>query len=262
MKYTSANSSSKRTLDTRHSTKLDYFEERQTLMQTQQKQLKDVTENLNKVNEQRKSFIDTRVPDAILDQYLALCDEKKLLEDSINKMEQSSDEIDYYVNTSSLLFQYYDLVEKGMQDANNNANVANIMKEKSILKYFLTESASNIEKTKEDNVSHQVDDKATLLDKYLAFTDPNYIRANDECKDECANCGSSNRNIMVNDGYVFCNDCHCIEYVIVDHERPSYRDPPKEITYFAYKRINHFQELILLLTASLKRELLASLLVI
>jgi hypothetical protein len=30
----------------------------------------------------------------------------------------------------------------------------------------------------------------------------------------------------------------------VDHEKPSYKDPPKEISYFAYKRINHLNEWI------------------
>jgi hypothetical protein len=31
-------------------------------------------------------------------------------------------------------------------------------------------------------------------------------------------------------------------YMIVDHDKPSYKDPPKEITYFSYKRINHLNE--------------------
>jgi hypothetical protein len=28
----------------------------------------------------------------------------------------------------------------------------------------------------------------------------------------------------------------------VDSEKPSYKDPPREVTYFAYKKINHFNE--------------------
>jgi hypothetical protein len=58
----------------------------------------------------------------------------------------------------------------------------------------------------------------------------------------CQHCAARERTVMLQDGYVFCNACHTVEYILVDHEKPSYKDPPKEVTYFAYKRINHFNE--------------------
>jgi hypothetical protein len=54
-----------------------------------------------------------------------------------------------------------------------------------------------------------------------------YIEA--DKKDKCLFCSSSNRNIMLNDGIIYCNDCCTVEYIIIDHDRPSYKDPPKEI---------------------------------
>ena len=33
----------------------------------------------------------------------------------------------------------------------------------------------------------------------------------------------------------------CIKWIYDDFYKPSYKDPPKEISYFAYKRINHFK---------------------
>lgn len=50
------------------------------------------------------------------------------------------------------------------------------------------------------------------------------------------------RTVVLQDGCSFCNVCYTVEYIIVDHDRPSYKDPPKEVTFFAYKRINHFNE--------------------
>ena len=44
-----------------------------------------------------------------------------------------------------------------------------------------------------------------------------------ECILECPNCGITN-------------------YIIVDSSKPSYKEPPPEVSYFAYKRINHFNE--------------------
>ena len=58
----------------------------------------------------------------------------------------------------------------------------------------------------------------------------------------CGHCGSIERTVQLHDGYVFCNHCFTMEYILIDHEKPSYKDPPKEVAYFAYKRINHFNE--------------------
>ena len=61
--------------------------------------------------------------------------------------------------------------------------------------------------------------------------------------DLCPHCqGASARTLVLHDGYVYCPTCHTIEYVLVDHDKPAYKEPPKEIAYFAYKRINHFNE--------------------
>lgn len=59
----------------------------------------------------------------------------------------------------------------------------------------------------------------------------------------CLFCGHVGaRTLMLQDGYVYCPKCNSVEYILVDHDKPSYKDPPKEIAYFAYKRINHFNE--------------------
>ena len=31
---------------------------------------------------------------------------------------------------------------------------------------------------------------------------------------------------------------------LIDNDKPSYKEPPKEISFYAYKRINHFKEII------------------
>jgi hypothetical protein len=58
----------------------------------------------------------------------------------------------------------------------------------------------------------------------------------------CPHCGSQSRSVVITEGMVYCNQCATIEYVVVDHDKPSFKEPPKEISYFAYKRINHFNE--------------------
>ena len=96
-----------------------------------------------------------------------------------------------------------------------------------------------------DDVCGVVCDRASLLDMYLEKTDPNHFKsAPYENFDACQACGHIGRTVLPNDGMCFCNSCHAVETVLIDHEKPSYKDPPKEITYFAYKRINHLNEWI------------------
>jgi len=48
--------------------------------------------------------------------------------------------------------------------------------------------------------------------------------------------------VLLHDGCAYCSECFTQEYILIDHEKPSYKHPPKEIIYYAYKRINHFNE--------------------
>jgi uncharacterized Zn finger protein (UPF0148 family) len=96
---------------------------------------------------------------------------------------------------------------------------------------------------------YTTNDRASLLDKYLHVTDSKHIRgsliskdADEVNADLCPHCGDTSRTSMIHDGYIYCKTCFTVEYVQVDHDKPSYKDPPKEITNFAYKRINHFNE--------------------
>lgn len=96
-----------------------------------------------------------------------------------------------------------------------------------------------------DGRSTQKDNRGSLLDRYMECIDTNYIKLVEEADAEyhvCQHCLSDHVTMMTNDGYIVCNECQSVEYIIVDHDKPSYKDPPKEISYFAYKRINHFNE--------------------
>ena len=80
-------------------------------------------------------------------------------------------------------------------------------------------------------------DRATLLEKYLASTEFNYVKQIEQsANDKCPCCEIADRNVMLNDGLIQCNHCNTVEYIIIDHDRPSYKDQPREVSYFSYKR--------------------------
>jgi hypothetical protein len=87
--------------------------------------------------------------------------------------------------------------------------------------------------------------RGSLLDQYMKLVNLEYIpdvNTNNVSSDICGNCKSKQIVTLVNDGYVYCTNCHAIEYIVIDHEKPSYRDPPKEVSFYAYKRTNHLNE--------------------
>ena len=94
--------------------------------------------------------------------------------------------------------------------------------------------------------------RAELLDSFMRKvnkdyapepdkTDPRYMRKS-LADVECGYCGSTDRVLVPNEGFLHCLKCDTIEYVTLDSERPSYRDPPRELSYLCYKRSNHLQE--------------------
>ena len=44
------------------------------------------------------------------------------------------------------------------------------------------------------------------------------------------------------DSELICKKCGYTESIIINSDKSSYKDPPREANYFAYKRINHFNE--------------------
>ena len=82
-----------------------------------------------------------------------------------------------------------------------------------------------------------------LLDNYLILNDKNYIKNQKDVVDTtiCPDCNIE-MTIYNTESITICEKCGKINYIILDSNKPSYKDPPPEISYFAYKRINHFNE--------------------
>ncbi len=82
----------------------------------------------------------------------------------------------------------------------------------------------------------------------MSNIDDSYLNDNlndvDEKINICINCGNNNLTYKSLESEVFCNKCGYTEKVLFENDKTSYKETPKEISYFAYKRINHFNEWI------------------
>lgn len=232
------------TLDMCHNKQYTSFIENDDKIEHLQKELDKLNDKI--LTYENKSF--ENINDEELNNYHSLCEKKRQKEESIKKINGVT-EIDYLTKTCNILFEYYDIIEKQSSSSKKNQNCT-------ILDFFSNNSQAIKENNFNNNSNNVVIDysrnRAKLMDEYLSHTDNDFIDNNiTSAQDACEFCNSSNMSILLHEGIMYCNDCNTIEYIITDNDKPSYKEPPKEISYFSYKRINHFNEFCLIVIFAL-----------
>jgi len=187
----------------------------------------------------------------------------EILEKKIKSVEDGSELMDYYLRTGDILYNYYDIqdqIQQGTQvfaankakpgsilaileevaQDNDTNNIDPFMMSSSVL---TTASASTT--VKESALEKKGLQRNQLLNDYLQLEDPSMARNTVEEYDDpwtlCERCG--NEMIMcLNEANLTCSKCGHQEFILVDSDKPSYKDPPREVCYYAYKKINHFNE--------------------
>jgi hypothetical protein len=225
----------KKTLDVQHTSKVNEMQnidEQQLMIKDQIKYINKDVDALHEIK--RTGFL----TEEQIETLICLQDKKQDLQKQVDALTEKLNEVDYYVSVGHTLFKYYDIIEKGLVDDenNNNMHIAD-----SILKYFVKPSSNDNGET-----TPQSENRASLLDKYMCSIDKQYMPQNrvTELEDCCKYCQSKHMCLLWSDGLNYCQDCGSIEHVTVEHEKPSYHQSNTEITYFAYKRINHLNECI------------------
>ena len=223
------------TLDIRHKNMVTSFKDEKDVLSSLISEREELQDALHLLQSKLKS----ELTDKELRDIVVIKDKISDIYQNISTIQDHTDEIDYYVNTGDILYNYYDLLENHTDEGGLNISVDDEENKTTIAHYFTNGNIKSISNTK--NLKNS---RFHLLNNYLSHTDKNYINnnSNQENHSKCSHCGGLSKDILVNEGIICCRDCHTIEYIITDNEKPSYKDPPKEIPYFSYKRINHFSE--------------------
>jgi hypothetical protein len=131
----------------------------------------------------------------------------------------------YFLNNSSDLFNYFEC--KQQIEKNKNPK-------KLIQRFF----------NKDEDTSTNSLNKS--IQNYIKKNNFVNININDFMYDNniCSKCNKGEMIKLMMEGILLCNNCFNNETFFVDNDKPSYKDPPKEISFYAYKRINHFREIL------------------
>jgi len=112
--------------------------------------------------------------------------------------------------------------------------------------FFLSLSNSFFNIENDENSLGSYDKEQTNVQQYLSNIDESFIDINNFVvqSDICKTCERGEMIMVENEGILVCNQCSYNERYLVDNDKPSYKEPPKEVCFYAYKRINHFREIL------------------
>jgi hypothetical protein len=137
---------------------------------------------------------------------------------------ENYNEIDYYKDTSDILFNYYDIIE----NQSKNSNLA----KKTVLDALNNKNVTHVNNT----------DKTSLVDEYLSLTNSQYVKKNlNENIEICKECHNS-LTCLQHEAIMICEKCGYQELLLVEQNRPILKQNAKDTSHFSYKRINHFRE--------------------
>jgi hypothetical protein len=177
------------------------------------------------------------------------------LQKRIDAIENGTEVMDYYLRTGDILYNYYDIQEQIQQGTatfvTNKAKPGSILAILEEVSHDTSDADDSfrLESSKERIESNPVEKKSfqrnQLLNDYLQLEDPAMGRNNHDEYDDpwtlCERCGNE-MNMCLNEANLTCAKCGHQEFILVDSDKPSYKDPPREVCYYAYKKINHFNE--------------------
>lgn len=147
------------------------------------------------------------------------------------ELAQSNPVEDYYMKNMDILIEYYKKQDGGaMQTSNSTPKDMN-----TFMKYFA--GTSNADTT---GLSRR-----QMFDEYiqrmkLSSSGPEVTQ---QLTEHCLECNVAREEIS-SEGILVCPKCGSEEYALVVSDFPSFRDPPKERNNYAYKKINHLNEIL------------------
>ena len=135
---------------------------------------------------------------------------------------------DYYMKNMDILLDYY-----GKETSASQPSVPS-KESNTFLKFFVANTPAV-----DTGLS-----KKQIFDEYVTRMKlSNGPEATQMLTEHCSACNVAREEIS-SEGILVCPSCGSEEYALVVSDFPSFRDPPKERNNYAYKKINHLNEIL------------------
>jgi hypothetical protein len=175
-----------------------------------------------------------------IEQIMDMKDRIKEIDETIKEMKTKKN--NYFLDNSKFIFEYFE----NKKNINNIDTVSNSSTNKSVSsKNQILFNFFKIQNTnQEENVTENRN--KNIVQKYLSNIDETFIDMNSFVRstDVCQHCFKGELIPLDDEGVLICNICAVNIPYLIENEKPSYKEPPKEVCFYAYKKINHFKEIL------------------
>jgi len=170
-----------------------------------------------------------------IEQKLDIADRMQEIDTSIKEFKFKKKS--YFLDNSKFIFDYFEnkkSISNGLIHNDSNKNKMNTFFK---IKQEDPDNTLNIMNQHKNN---------NIVKQYLSNIDDIFLDVNSfVCQtDICKYCYKGELIPLEDEGILLCNNCSRNIPYLIENEKPSYKEPPKEVCFYAYKRINHFKEIL------------------
>ena len=168
-----------------------------------------------------------------VEQKLDIADRIKEIISKIKELKSKKKE--YFLDNSKFIFDYFENKKNISSGASSDVSNKNKLLN-TFFKIKQDDTLNTLNQTKNNNI----------VQKYLCNIDDVFLDVNSfVCQtDICQYCYKGELIPLEDEGILICNNCSRNIPYLIENEKPSYKEPPKEVCFYAYKRINHFKEIL------------------
>lgn len=195
----------------------------------------DIIPNLKEERHNIKNQLNNK--SLTIEEIMDIKDRIKVINETIKTLINKKN--NYFLDNSKYIFEYFE----------NKKNINNI-DENNQMVTSKNQLLFNIFKVKQyDNNNEQLiteNQNKNIVNKYLRNIDDSFLDMNLFVKetDICQFCLKGEMIPLDDEGVLICNMCSINIPYLIENEKPSYKEPPKEVCFYAYKKINHFKEIL------------------
>jgi hypothetical protein len=211
------------TLDTKHKELLHEFNK------DHNNKIPELKYEIDQLNKQLEDGVSLSI-----EQQLDIKDQIADLTNQVKEMRAKKK--NYFLDNSKFIFEYF---ENKKSISNGDTVNTTFNKINMVNSFFKIKPPAD-----EDASTKKVNNN--IVQKYLSNIDETFIDTNTfVCQtDICAICRKGELIQLEDEGILVCNACSRTTPYLIENEKPSYKEPPKEVCFYAYKRINHFKEIL------------------
>jgi hypothetical protein len=171
-----------------------------------------------------------------IEKLMEIKDRIKEITETIKELKNKKN--NYFLDNSSLIFEYFE----NKKNINNVDDTNKQTTSKSQLLFNIFKVKQNIDA--DANITENKN--KNIVQKYLSNIDESFLDMSAYVRetDICQSCFKGEMIPLDDEGVLICNLCSVNIPYLIENEKPSYKEPPKEVCFYAYKKINHFKEIL------------------